>query len=85
MRLYVDQNNSLISSAKREGDNFYDVECITLKQILEKNNLTKVDLVKIDIEGMEYELIENLEDDIENVENNFFDDDDQYQSDIDYE
>jgi FkbM family methyltransferase len=64
LRLYLDVNNTLVSSAKRNTSDFYDVDSITLKQILTQNNLEKVDLVKIDIEGMEYELIENLENEV---------------------
>lgn len=64
LRLYIDDNNSLISSAHDVRNNYYDVETITLKDIFEKTNIQKVDFVKIDIEGMEFDLIENLEDSI---------------------
>lgn len=61
LRLYVDSNNSLISSAHDVKNNYYDVESITLKDIFEINKIQNVDFVKIDIEGMEFDLIENLE------------------------
>ena len=64
LRLYIDDNNSLISSAHDVKNNYYDVETITLKDIFERNKIQKVDFVKIDIEGMEFDLIENLEDSI---------------------
>ena len=64
LRLYIDNNNSLISSAHDIKNNYYDVETITLKDIFERNKIQKVDFVKIDIEGMEFDLIENLEDSI---------------------
>ena len=64
LRLYIDDNNSLISSAHDIKNNYYDVETITLKDIFERNKIQKVDFVKIDIEGMEFDLIENLEDSI---------------------
>ena len=64
LRLYIDDNNSLISSAHDIKNNYYDVETITLKDIFERNKIKKVDFVKIDIEGMEFDLIENLEDSI---------------------
>jgi len=64
LRLYIDTNNSLISSAHDIKNNYYDVESITLKDIFERNKIQNVDLVKIDIEGMEFDLIENLEESI---------------------
>jgi len=64
LRLYIDDNNSLISSAHDIKNNYYDVETITLKDIFDQNKIQKVDFVKIDIEGMEFDLIENLEDSI---------------------
>lgn len=71
LRLYLDVNNTLVSSAKRNTSDFYDVDSITLKQILTQNNLEKVDLIKIDIEGMEYELIGHMEDDVFDKVNSF--------------
>jgi len=71
LRLYLDPNNTLVSSAKRNTSNFYDVDSITLKQIFIQNNIDKVDLIKIDIEGMEYELVENMDDDIFNKVDSF--------------
>ena len=64
LRLYIDDNNSLISSAHDIKNNYYDVETITLKDIFDRNKIQKVDFIKIDIEGMEFDLIENLEDSI---------------------
>ncbi len=71
LRLYLDLNNTLVSSAKRNTSDFYDVDSITLKQILEKNNIDVVDLIKIDIEGMEYDLVEHMDDEIFDKVNSF--------------
>lgn len=35
------------------------VPCVTLTQIIEQNNLSKIDLLKIDCEGSEYDIIYN--------------------------
>lgn len=71
LRLYLDPNNTLVSSAKRNTFNFYDVDSITLKQIFIQNNIDKVDLIKIDIEGMEYDLVEHMDDEIFDKVNSF--------------
>ncbi len=42
------------------------VEGITLKIFLEKNNIIHISLLKVDIEGAEVEMFENLDDDIFN-------------------
>lgn len=60
VKLYIDNNNSLISSAMNKTDNFYEVDCITINDVINQNNINKIDLVKIDIEGMEFNLIDNL-------------------------
>jgi len=40
------------------------VETITLKNFIYQNGITHLDLVKIDIEGAEYDIIKNLEDEV---------------------
>lgn len=42
----------------------YEVGCITLMKIFDKYNLQKVGMLKMDIEGMEYEVITKLREDI---------------------
>lgn len=37
------------------------VNCVTLKDLLQKHNMTKVDLLQIDVEGYEYEIIKSID------------------------
>lgn len=39
----------------------YNVECITISEIMKKFNITQFDFIKIDIEGAEYEIINNFD------------------------
>jgi FkbM family methyltransferase len=71
LRLYIDDGNSLISSACDVKNNYYDVQTTTLKDILLENKIDNVDLIKIDIEGMEFDLIDNLDDSIFNKVDRF--------------
>jgi|10_taG_2_1085330.scaffolds.fasta_scaffold38468_3 FkbM family methyltransferase len=41
-----------------EGDCGVNLETTTLKEIIEQNNIEKVDLLKLDIEGSEYQVLE---------------------------
>lgn len=54
-------NHSLIHDYKLNlnAKEFVTIETISLKDIFEKNNLEKVDFVKMDCEGAEYEIILN--------------------------
>lgn len=38
----------------------YHVECVTLNQFLSKNKIIKVDILKVDVEGHEYEVLKGL-------------------------
>lgn len=60
---YIDESNSLVSSVLSDSNNqpSYEIECITLKDALEMTGETKIDLVKMDIEGAEFEVIDNLD------------------------
>lgn len=57
-------------NAGMKGDNIYEVETITLQEILEK--CVTIDLLKIDIEGGEYDVIEKLDDNLFGSINNIF-------------
>lgn len=52
-RFYTCDANSTMNSLINRGHNFFDVESISLKDLIEKNSLEKVDFLKIDIEGSE--------------------------------
>jgi FkbM family methyltransferase len=48
--------------SKSESE-FESVECITLDQLFEEHEISKCDLIKMDIEGAEYETLYNTNDD----------------------
>lgn len=63
--LYVsrDSHNHSLLSAEASGDfsgEEKEVQVVTLERILEQNKLTRVSLVKMDCEGAEFEVLENL-------------------------
>lgn len=45
------------SSTTTKTENYKIVRCTTLKDIIEKNNVQKCDLLKLDCEGAEYEIL----------------------------
>lgn len=46
----------------------YDVRCISLPSLLKEFKIDKIDLLKLDLEGAEYELIENIvKSDLKNI------------------
>jgi FkbM family methyltransferase len=47
------------------------VPSISLKSFVDEKKIEKIDLIKMDIEGAEYDIIENLEDEIFNMTNSF--------------
>ncbi len=59
IRLMVNPENTLISSIEGTGDgysDYEDIETISLKSLLDKHSLENVDLLKVDVEGAEYDI-----------------------------
>jgi len=52
---------------KPKSNNWIDVEVITGKMLLDKINHNIIDLVKIDVEGLTYEVLESFENDIQKL------------------
>jgi FkbM family methyltransferase len=74
---YTSENNSTIGSINRDNvvaqgyakENA--VESISLNTFIKQKNLDKIDLIKMDIEGAEYDIIENLENYIFDITDSF--------------
>lgn len=56
MKLYSGEHSARGSLIREEGENFEIVDTMSLKEFFEKNKINKCDLMKIDIEGGEYEV-----------------------------
>lgn len=70
-----DSHNHSILSAEAAGDFSGEekiVNVVTLERILEQNRLAKVSLVKMDCEGAEFEILENLSAEVFDVVENFY-------------
>ena len=81
LNLAVGGHNAMVDLFKAEGFNssvltqnlgaseskaFEKTQMITLEQVLEQNNLSQIDFLKIDCEGAEYQLLENTPADVFN-------------------
>jgi FkbM family methyltransferase len=53
--------------AEYEIDRLESVECITLYDVLCKESLSKVDFIKVDLEGLDYEVIRSVDALLDNV------------------
>jgi FkbM family methyltransferase len=77
LTFYIDPNNTTIGSISEDhiinGGSKVEkitVPAISLKTFIEQNNIEKISLLKMDIEGAEYDIIENLEDEVfEKIDN----------------
>jgi len=52
-RFFTCQTNSTMNSLINRGHVYFDVESISLKDLIIKNDLNKIDFIKLDIEGSE--------------------------------
>jgi FkbM family methyltransferase len=52
------EENEIISDGGKDGQNYAEVNCFTLDSLLEKNNLSRVDWLKIDAEGHEVQVLQ---------------------------
>lgn len=62
LQFYIDDSNSLISSLIPESGHTpsYNVDAITLEEAIRESGESHIDLVKIDVEGSEFGIIESL-------------------------
>jgi FkbM family methyltransferase len=73
IEFYYSDSNSLISATEKhsELDKSYQVQTVTLDEIISKYSIDHIDLIKMDIEGAEFRIFENLSDDIYNITDSF--------------
>lgn len=59
---YVDATNSLISSVVNGDDKVlaYEIDTLTIDDVITSNNIDKIDLLKMDIEGAEFDIFDNI-------------------------
>lgn len=78
LKFFVNDENSTVSSMmevhRNSGGGFLDkeymVQSVTINNFIHENNIDKIDLLKIDIEGAEYALINSMTDeDFKKIEN----------------
>ena len=55
--IYFNDNSSSIHVKTNE---FYEIDCITLDEVMKNNDINNIDLIKINIEGDEYSLLEYM-------------------------
>jgi FkbM family methyltransferase len=68
LEVFTSPENSIITSINRDnvGDSILNsVECITLNTLISQNNIESISLLKIDVEGAEYDIFRELS--IENL------------------
>ena len=64
---YFKKKKLLLNSVDEKFFTNIEVKMITLKYYLEKNNINKIDFLKIDTEGYEFEVLKGLSDKIANI------------------
>lgn len=78
LTFYIDPTNTTIGSLSEnhlqihaKEVNKITVPAISLKTFIAQNDIKKISLIKMDIEGAEYDIIENLEDEVFDIVDNF--------------
>ncbi len=56
-KLYIDKKNTAAHSISIKSEKYQIIKCITLSDVFKKHRLVKIDLLKIDAEGAEYEIL----------------------------
>jgi len=62
IRIYLSEENSGGHSEFSDGDKYIEIDSTTIQDIFESNKIEDCDLLKIDIEGGEYDIIYSLPD-----------------------
>ena len=62
IKIYENQNNSIINSAIKITDKHFEISSIDLDSFFNDSGIEKVSLMKMDIEGSEYKAFEGLSD-----------------------
>jgi len=60
MKFYFSDDDFAAHSLYDKGDNWDEVETLSLKDIFDENNIKKCDFLKMDCEGAEYDMLMNL-------------------------
>ncbi len=73
-KLYIDSSTDMFFSTASMTSNLYnereiDIETVKLSEIVKKKKGGVIDLLKIDIEGMEYSVLEESKDYLKNIKN----------------
>jgi FkbM family methyltransferase len=61
LEIGINPENSVISSVNMKTDNIIKVKALTIESVMRDMGWSEVDLLKIDIEGAEYDVIESME------------------------
>jgi len=66
VEMNIDPKNSLVSSFEKTGNNYSEIQKVTTKSLIdlmEDHSLDSVDLLKVDVEGAEYDIFSTLSSD----------------------